>query len=80
MNKDKTEYWRIQGKKKGKWIDRSTQWRDRKPSKEEARDLFKGIKEDYSSIRLIKVKRNQEKVEWEDKELLKQEIPIETVK
>lgn len=73
-------YWRVQGKKNGKWINKSAQWRDRKPSREEARDLFKGVRKEYNSIRLIKIDEDKEKIEWEDKDLLKQEIPIETVK
>ena len=72
-------YWRVQGKKNGKWINKSAQWRDRKPSKEEARDLFKGIQNEYNSVRLIKVKNGEKEVLWEDKELLNQDIPIETV-
>jgi len=79
MVKNNIEYWRVQGKKRKQWDDISAQWRDRAPKKEEARDLFKGIKDEYNSVRLIKVKNGEKEVVWENKELLEQEIPIETV-
>ena len=79
MVKNNIEYWRVQGKKRKQWDNISAQWRDRKPSKEEARDLFKGIQNEYNSVRLIKVKNGEKEVLWEDKELLNQDIPIETV-
>lgn len=72
--------WIVQGKKQASWRNLSTGWRDRKPSKTEARDLFKGVKSEYSSVRLIKKQGRSKEVLWEDKDLLNQEIPIETVR
>lgn len=75
-----TEAWVVQGYKEDEWKDMSTEWRDRKPSKTESLNLFKGVKEEYNSIRLIKRKENEERVLWENKGLLDQDIPIETVR
>lgn len=74
-------YWRIQGKRKdnGRWEDRSTEWIDSKPTKEQAKNLFKGIKNEYKSVRLTRNLLGKSKVLWEDDELLEQEIPIESV-
>ncbi len=74
------KYWRVQGKKNGKWKNISAEWRDRIPNKKEARDLFKGVKDKYDSVRVIKVHGDKKEVRWKDKELLNQEIPIETVR
>ncbi len=72
--------WIVQGYRNDRWEDASVGWRDRKPSKKEARDLFKGIKDRYESIRLIEKEDDGKRVLWENADLLDQDIPIESVR
>ncbi len=75
-----TEAWVVQGYKDEEWKDMSTEWRDKKPSKTQALHLFKGVKDEFKSIRLIRRTEEGKRVLWENKDLLNQQIPIETVR
>lgn len=74
-----TEEWVVQGYREDEWKDMSTGWRDGEPSKTQALHLFKGVKDKYNSARLIEKSDKSTKVIWEDKSLLDQEIPIQSV-
>lgn len=78
---DLEKYWQLFGlnNETNAWDEISCEWYDREISKEEALELFLGIKEKYSSVKLMHFNHGKEKLVWEDAELLKREIPITSV-
>lgn len=74
-----TEEWIVQGRREGEWENMNIGWKDGEPSKTQALHLFKGVKEKYDSVRLIKKSSGSIEVLWEDESLLDKGIPIQSV-